>query len=159
MRRQALVVGMLLALLAIACADDSESSSDSSAPVTPTRVVTPLPDPGSWRVPDGTDIGTIERAWQVGTATRLTPYVEAAISNTTGRAFFIFTASRQEIGISLSPSRGEGSIDAVHLYQHTEAGLGDQLASSRTGRTGGKWELNPGTTYVLEIFGPDGTFF
>jgi len=159
MRRRALVAGMLFALLAVACADNSESSSDSGVPTNPTQVVTPLPDPGSWRVPDGTDIGTLERAWQVGTATRLTPYVEATISETTGRAFFIFTGSRQELEIVLSSSRGEGSIESVHLYQHSESGLGEQLVSIRSGSNSGKWELNPGTSYVLEVVGTNGTFF
>ncbi len=152
MRTPTLLNLLLLLAFLIAC-----SSSDPES--TSTRVVTPLPDPGNWRVPTGTDIGTIEQAWQVGTATRTTPYVEAAISGTTGRAYFIFTASREEIGISLSSPADSAGIDAVRLHQHTDAGVGTELASLRDGPNTGKWILIPGASYVLEVLGPKGLFF
>lgn len=156
MRHPALVVAILVALIAAACSDSDESSSQVAA--TPTRVVTPLPEPGNWRVTTGLDIGTLETAWQVGTATQLFPYVEAIISETTGSAFFIFTASRKEIGIALS-SRADLGIEAVHLHEYADSGLGNQLVSTRDGANTGRWNLTPGATYVLEVVGPNGLFF
>ena len=166
MRRIVLMLSVLIAALAVACADDVDDSGTGATAspavataTTATGRATPLPDPGSWRVPDGTDIGTLERAWQVGTATRLSPYVEASTSETTGYAYFVFTAARDEIQVVASAARGGGNINAVHLYERASGGFGDELVPTRADPTGGAWDLTIGTKYIVEVVGPNGTFF
>jgi hypothetical protein len=183
------VWGAICVAALIGCGDDSESSSRSSGGGTTSQggmggaggaqtggggaggMALPIPECGpgmdEWvdnaSFPGSTtaaDIGTPETAWQVGTATQSTPYVQANISPDTGHAFFVFCAgpALNEISIALNTADG-GDFTTIHIHDGTDGVLGAEVTPTMTNAVGGSWPLTPGGRYVLEIANNPGSFF
>lgn len=154
--------GAIAAATANAAATETATAvvetATATVAATATETSTPAPAQVSngWRVPRDLDIGTLESAWQVGLNPGLTPYVEATVSEVTSRAYFVFTAERDEIQLVLSPFAGEAPVERVECYASDGGALGEIQEPVRRDPTGGTWLLEPGTTYVVEVFGTAG---
>lgn len=152
----------LLIVLAIACGGDDGATQRPSDPAAPADSVAGVLEPGDgenlWRVGGG-DVGTIESAWQVGSATLPSPYVEAIVSRSTGKAFFVFRAALDEIQLVLQAPPGQPFVESVRLFAVTDAQRGAEVTPSWSVPHGGTWTVAPGEVYVVEVTGPKGAFF
>ncbi len=114
----------LLVVLAVACGSDSDRLEEPTESVAVADRVTRALDPGDgedgWRAVGARDVGSIETAWQVGTATQSSPYVEATVSSETGKAFFVFRAALDEIQLVLQAPSGDPSVESVRLFAVTD---------------------------------------
>ncbi len=106
------------------------------------------------------DIGTPGTAWQVGTATQASPYVQANISPITGHAFFVFCAgpALDEITIFMN-SVGGGDFTTIHVHEGAGGVFGAEVIPTMSNAVGGTWPLTPGSTYVFEVSNDPGSFF
>ena len=107
----------------------------------------------------GPDYGTPETAWQVGTATQSSPYVQGNIG-ASGNAFFVFCAGAalNEITIFLNDLDGTG-FTQIHIHDGAGDVFGAEVTPTMSNAFGGTWPLTPGETYVFEVSNAPDAFF
>ncbi len=151
----------LLIVLAVACGSDSDRLEEptESAADSVTRALDPGDGEDGWRAVGARDVGSIETAWQVGTATQSSPYVEATVSSETGKAFFVFRAALDEIQLVLQAPSGDPFVESVRLFVVTAVQRGAEVTPSWSVPHGGTWSVVQGEVYVVEVTGPKGAFF
>lgn len=153
----------LLIVLAVACGKDNdpleEPKESAAAADSVARVIEPGDGEDRWRVVGASDVGTVESAWQVGSAKQSSPYMEAIVSRETGKAFFVFRAALDEIQLVLQARPGDPFVESVRLFVVTDAQRGAEVTPSWSVPHGGTWPVAQGEVYVVEVTGPKGAFF
>ena len=164
--------GLLMAALGgVACegttdpAEDNTVDSAMDTAVEDTAAVITIPDPGTEYAPDrwyddGGSHGTPQTAQVMGVVLDSPSYLQGGIDPETGYRYFVFRTAPNVTEFIVALSDKSSKIESVKMYDGTGLIFGEKVAAKNViGPKRKRWELNPDSVYVLEVFSPIGGFF